>query len=86
MLPPDRLMKIPEVAEFLNVSIRTVRNWIRDGEIPHIKLVNSRIRINSGSLRRFCDKWDVVKSRAAAADAAERAKNAALIAAKKAAG
>jgi excisionase family DNA binding protein len=30
-------LKVPEAAEALGVSERTIRNWIRDGQLPAIQ-------------------------------------------------
>jgi len=35
---PERLMKMAEVARTLGVHYNSIRNWINDGTLPHLKL------------------------------------------------
>ena len=47
-----RLLTIPDVAEFCRVSERTVRRWIKAGELPAIRL-GRQWRIAKKDLERF---------------------------------
>jgi len=47
-----RLLTIPDVAEFCRVSERTVRRWIKAGELPAIRL-GRQWRIAKRDLKRF---------------------------------
>lgn len=44
----DPLMTVPEVAEFLRVAPRTVREWAQTGRLPSIRIGEGR-----GCVRRF---------------------------------
>jgi excisionase family DNA binding protein len=48
----DRLMTVPEVAEYLRVSVPTIWRWLREGTIPGIKIGKSR-RIRWSEVIRF---------------------------------
>lgn len=58
--PPSEdepLLTVDEVAERLNVSTKTVRRWIKTGELPAYRL-GRQIRISEKDLRRFLrDRW-----------------------------
>ena len=41
----ESYMKISEVANLLNLSTRTIHNWIGSGRIPAVKLSKRTIRI-----------------------------------------
>ena len=47
-----RLLTIPDVAEFCRVSERTVRRWIKAGELPAIRL-GRQWRIAKKDFERF---------------------------------
>lgn len=49
---PYRMLRIAEVAERLSVSERTVRRWIRSGELVAHCLGRS-LRVSEGDLRVF---------------------------------
>jgi len=55
----ERLLKINEVSDLLQVSRKTIYNWVCYGHIPHIKVYGSRN--NGGGLLRFrqsdLDNW-----------------------------
>lgn len=53
-----RLFTTAEVAAILNVSLRTVQGWIRDGTLPHIRLGDGGrlIRIQGKDLDDFIKK------------------------------
>ena len=48
----DRLMTVPEVAEYLKVSVPTIWRWLREGTIAGIKIGKSR-RIRWSEVVRF---------------------------------
>ena len=58
--PPSRppaLLTIPEVAERLQVSIKTVRRWIVSGDLPTVRL-GRQIRIQPKDLDIFLrQRW-----------------------------
>jgi len=56
MLVDEPLMKVREVAAFLNVDIKTVRNLLRTGKIPHVQISEARIGIKPSDLRKFIAK------------------------------
>lgn len=47
------LLKPKEVAARLNVSVRTVQLWIRDGKLPAHRFGARSLRINLVDLERF---------------------------------
>ena len=49
---PERLMTIPDAAEFLRVSTKTIRRWISIGDLPAAKL-GLQWRIRPQDLQRF---------------------------------
>lgn len=49
---PERLMTIPDAAEFLRVSTKTIRRWISSGDLPAAKL-GLQWRIRPQDLQRF---------------------------------
>lgn len=49
---PERLMTIPDAAEFLRVSTKTIRRWISRGDLPAAKL-GLQWRIRPQDLQRF---------------------------------
>jgi excisionase family DNA binding protein len=53
---PRRMLTVKQVAEELGVGAFTVREWIRDGELPAIGFGNrSGYRIEREDLERFID-------------------------------
>ncbi|WP_377805895.1 helix-turn-helix domain-containing protein [Azospirillum sp. A29] len=58
--PPSRpplLLTIPDVADRLQVSIKTVRRWIVSGELPTVRL-GRQIRIQPKDLDIFLrQRW-----------------------------
>lgn len=50
--PHDSLMTIPEVAAKLRVSEKTIRRWIKGGDLPAAKL-GAQWRIRSWDLQDF---------------------------------
>jgi excisionase family DNA binding protein len=51
----ERYMTLPEVAELLKVSRRTVYRWIKNGELPAIQF-ESQYRITESDLKEFLDR------------------------------
>lgn len=50
-IPPEQLMTIGQVADFCRVSNKTIRRWIKAGELPAAQLGNQwRIRPNDLNL------------------------------------
>ncbi|MBW0158423.1 helix-turn-helix domain-containing protein [Sedimentimonas flavescens] len=49
---PEQLLTIPEAAELLRVSIKSIRRWIESGELSAAKLGN-QWRIRPQDLDRF---------------------------------
>ncbi len=54
---PPALLTIPDVAERLQVSIKTVRRWIVSGDLPTVRL-GRQIRIQPKDLDIFLrQRW-----------------------------
>jgi excisionase family DNA binding protein len=54
--PPElRLYTTAEAAAILNVSLRTLQGWVRDGSLPHIRLGEGGrlVRIRAPDLDKF---------------------------------
>lgn len=51
-MSPERLMTIPDAAEYVRVSTKTIRRWISEGELPAAKL-GFQWRIRPQDLTRF---------------------------------
>ncbi len=51
------LLTVPQVAERLQVSEWTVRDWLRKGQLRGVRLGGTRIgwRVSEADLRRFID-------------------------------
>ena len=49
----DRLMKIQEVAEYLNLSPKTIASMVYQKRIPHIKLSRRCLRFKKSDI----DRW-----------------------------
>ncbi|CAO3424258.1 helix-turn-helix domain-containing protein [Azospirillum endophyticum] len=55
---PPALLTIPEVADRLQVSIKTVRRWIVSGDLPTVRL-GRQIRIQQKDLDIFLrQRWN----------------------------
>lgn len=52
---PDTLLTVNEVARMLNVGHSTVRNWIRQGKLEHVKLFGHTIRIKPAVLAKLVE-------------------------------
>ena len=56
-LSDDRSWRVQEVAYFLNVSESTIRNLERDGELPALPRIGTRIIFDPKVVRAFRDGW-----------------------------
>jgi excisionase family DNA binding protein len=54
-LPTQPFLTPQEVSDLLQVSVYTVRRWIKQGELPAYK-VGRLWRINKGDLNRWLDQ------------------------------
>jgi len=55
-VPPElRLYTTAEAAAILNVSLRTLQGWIREGQLPHVRLGEGGrlVRIRAQDLEDF---------------------------------
>ena len=50
-----RLVSLPDTAEALAVSTRTVRRYIADGQLEAVRLGRKTLRIKVDSIERFID-------------------------------
>lgn len=51
----ERYLTLPELADRLKVSRRTVRRWIKDGELVAYKFAN-QYRISESNLEEFLQR------------------------------
>jgi excisionase family DNA binding protein len=58
-----RLVSLPEAAEILAVSVKTVRRYIAVGELDAVRLGRRTIRVRVDSLDRIIDEHPVTASR-----------------------
>jgi excisionase family DNA binding protein len=49
----ERLFTTAEVAQRLHVSQHTVQRWVRQGQIPHIRLAGLWVRISPETIKRI---------------------------------
>lgn len=56
-LTDDRSWSVQDVAYFLNVSESTVRNLERDGELPALPRIGTRIIFDPRIVRAFREGW-----------------------------
>jgi excisionase family DNA binding protein len=56
VVPTRRLLMVPEVADRLRVSVRTVRRLIETGDLPAVRLgrKGAAIRVDEAELEAFC--------------------------------
>lgn len=52
----ERLLTLKEAAETLRISVCTLRRWIKEGEVPFVKLTGTTIRIQSQALQAFISR------------------------------
>ena len=45
-----------QVAKELQIHVKTVLKWIRDGELKHVKLGERSIRVTEEQLREFLER------------------------------
>jgi excisionase family DNA binding protein len=50
--PPPRLLTVPDVADQVQVSPRTVWRWIADGSLPCVR-IGRMVRVDPDALERF---------------------------------
>lgn len=53
-MPPDTLLNVQEVAEFLQMNAATIYGWAQEGKIPAIKLGRSW-RFRRADLEKWLD-------------------------------
>ena len=53
------LLTLKEVADRLQVNIRTLRLWIKDGKISGVKMPNGEWRFREEALNKWLDKRTV---------------------------
>jgi nitrogen PTS system EIIA component len=49
----DEMLTVQEVADFMKVSDRTVRNWVNAGELARISIGKKEYRIRRSDLEDF---------------------------------
>jgi excisionase family DNA binding protein len=57
--PTRRLVSLPEAADILGLSIKTVRRYIAAGDLDAVRLGRRTIRIKTDSLERLIDAHPV---------------------------
>jgi hypothetical protein len=63
-LADDRSWSVQDVAYFLNISDSMVRNLERDGELPALPRIGTRIIFDPKVVRAFRDGWRPPRRRA----------------------
>jgi predicted DNA-binding transcriptional regulator AlpA len=56
-LTDDHAWNMEEVAYFLGVSVSTIRNLERDGELPALPRIRKRVTFDPKTIRAFRDGW-----------------------------
>lgn len=56
-LTDDHAWNMEEAAYFLGVSVSTVRNLERDGELPALPRIRTRVTFDPKIIRAFRDGW-----------------------------
>jgi len=59
----EKLMDLAEVAEILNISVQTLRRWIRRGKLPAVKLAYNVFRIEAEEVDKFIERSRVAPIR-----------------------
>ncbi len=54
--PVERLLSVTEVAVVLGISELMVRHYIRDGELPVVRVSERCLRVRPDDLRDFIDR------------------------------
>lgn len=49
----DRLLTKTEVADYLRVTLESVRRYIKSGALPCVKLGNKWVRVRQSDLQKF---------------------------------
>jgi len=62
--PLDQLLTPEQAAKALAVSPRTVKQWLRDGKLPGVKLAGKVWRVKASDLQAFIKKWEQTKQAA----------------------
>lgn len=57
--PNRRLVSLPEAADILGLSVKTVRRYIASGDLDAVRLGRRTIRIKTDSLDRLIDAHPV---------------------------
>ena len=52
----DDIMTVQEVAEYMKVSEKTVRNWVNAGELARIPIGRKEYRIKRSDLDEFMER------------------------------
>ena len=55
----NKLLTKKEAAKYMNVSIRTINRWIKNGTLPYIKFSKRIIRISTESLSKIIDDYTI---------------------------
>jgi len=53
----DELFTAPEVAEILNVDLKTIHNWVNRGSIKAFRTPGRHLRIRRGDVLRFMKEF-----------------------------
>jgi excisionase family DNA binding protein len=53
--PTRRLVSLPEAADILGLSVKTVRRYIASGDLDAVRLGRRTIRVKTDSLDRLID-------------------------------
>ncbi|MCI0458978.1 MAG: helix-turn-helix domain-containing protein [Gemmataceae bacterium] len=57
MRPHGELLTLPQCAQRLNISVRTLRSWIANGKFPApLRLGAKFVRVESSTLDAFVDR------------------------------
>jgi excisionase family DNA binding protein len=59
VVPARRLVSLPEAADILGLSVKTVRRYIAAGDLDAVRLGRRTIRIKTDSLDRLIDAHPV---------------------------
>jgi len=52
-IPSKVLWKVSAVAEFFDVTVRTVRNWIAEGEVQTVRIPGGGVRVLRTSIEKI---------------------------------
>jgi excisionase family DNA binding protein len=58
----DQLMTVPQLAEMLAVSEKTVRKWVFRREIPFVKLNGKSVRFSRLAIQKWMNQGAVMVS------------------------